>query len=603
MKECLASLGSSRAAWLPTTFAHHWEAANRHRTWPSGCHRTKEPTIGHEVARRDVPGMQRFGRIAGEDGQMISKDERRIVKRSVPQRAAPKTRSSRPDRPIAVLVILSLFLFSIVPGSAVSASAGPWRQEAHDRATTSVVRTFQENHQRIVFSGLWKRADHPGYSKGRASSSRQAGARFKLRFSGTAVSWIGPVGPTRGKARVYIDGRFVKTVDAYSASFRASRVLFTWTSKASKVRTITVEVLGTRGRPTVSIDALVTRGGANPTPQAEPSPTPRTDAYGSVVGGDVLANTLTSEGPVSLRFIPDRSGPLSGVRVYFEVGTGYSGGDGGSRRITIETDTGGKPSGTVLATAWHSGLPGEGSADRFVTFSLPATLEAGRAYHVVFTNSGGGHISVNALLVWQPDPVGQPKFSGWQVLRNGIVRNRFLPILELQWSDGARTGTGYINSWWRLPVPVGGADRAREWFIPQTDVTFSEVWVRVMKDGDGNGAPLRVTLAGQTILIPATSVPNGTATGNSAQRSAWVGGRVEQTTIRAGTAQALELSADSGISYRAESLQKGADYGFSAYFQDGHAQRSMDGGQTWRGVPAWSSTETKTTGDLQWFVK
>ena len=534
---------------------------------------------------------------------MIWKGERRIDERSAPDGAALKARSPRPDRLFTILVMLGLAIAPVLPGSEVSASAAPVPLVPAHSSEPNLVRTLQENHERIAFSGSWRRSDHPGYSMGHASSSRDAGARFSLRFSGTAVSWIGPVGPTRGKARVYIDGRLIKTVDTYATSFRAARTLFasTWTS--TKVRTITIEVLGTRGRPTVAVDALVIRGVAKPTPASTSPSTPQADVYGSAIAGDVLANTPTNQGPVSMRFVPDRSGPLSGVRVYFEVGTGYSGGDGGSRRVTLETDAGGKPSGTILASASHLGLPGETSADRFVTFNLPATLEAGRAYHVVFTNSGSGYISVNALLVWQSDPVGQPKFAGWQVQHNGIVRNRFLPILELQWADGAKTGTGYINSWWRQPVAVGGADRVREWFIPTRDVTFSEVWVRVMKDGDGNGAPLRVTLAGQTILIPAANVPRGTVTGDSAQHSAWVGGRVDLTTLRAGTAQALELDADSGITYRAESLQKGASYGFNAYFRDGHAQRSTDDGQTWRGVPAWGSTEVHTNGDLQWFVK
>ena len=74
-------------------------------------------------------------------------------------------------------------------------------------------------------------------------------------FNGSRVSWIGPTGPTRGKAKVYIDGNLKATVDLYSAKFRASTVLFALAIPDGNHR-ISVVALGTSNRPVVAIDAF-----------------------------------------------------------------------------------------------------------------------------------------------------------------------------------------------------------------------------------------------------------------------------------------------------------------------------------------------------------
>ena len=89
------------------------------------------------------------------------------------------------------------------------------------------------------------------------------GAKASLTFKGTAVSWIGPVGPTRGKAKVWIDGKYVKTVSTFSRSFKAARVLFKVRWKHPGTHRITISVAGTHGHPTVAIDSLVVRTSAS----------------------------------------------------------------------------------------------------------------------------------------------------------------------------------------------------------------------------------------------------------------------------------------------------------------------------------------------------
>ena len=94
---------------------------------------------------------------------------------------------------------------------------------------------------------------------GHVRFAKVRGARATFTFKGLGVEWIGPVGPTRGSATVWINGRRIKTVSTHARSFRAARVLFrmNWTSVGT--RTMTIVVNGTKGHPTVAIDAFVVR--------------------------------------------------------------------------------------------------------------------------------------------------------------------------------------------------------------------------------------------------------------------------------------------------------------------------------------------------------
>ena len=65
---------------------------------------------------------------------------------------------------------------------------------------------------------------------------------------------MGPVGPTRGKARVYIDGKAVATVDLRRSTFQARKILF---SRALAAGPHTFKIVVTSsGRP-VAIDELI----------------------------------------------------------------------------------------------------------------------------------------------------------------------------------------------------------------------------------------------------------------------------------------------------------------------------------------------------------
>ncbi|HET7495171.1 MAG TPA: hypothetical protein VFJ80_06955 [Candidatus Limnocylindrales bacterium] len=111
----------------------------------------------------------------------------------------------------------------------------------------------------IRFSGGWRSARHGGYGGDTVRYAETRGASATLAFTGRSVSWHGPTGPTRGVAKVYVDGRLVRTVDLRRSSFRARATIFhaAWASPGR--HTISIVVAGSRGRSMVAIDDLTVR--------------------------------------------------------------------------------------------------------------------------------------------------------------------------------------------------------------------------------------------------------------------------------------------------------------------------------------------------------
>ena len=111
----------------------------------------------------------------------------------------------------------------------------------------------------LHYSGRWATAGHAGYTDHHVRYSKQAGASVTFTFTGSRIQWYGPVGPTRGQARVSIDGVAVKVVNLHRRSFDARILVFGKAWTAVGTHTITIEVVGTKGHPLVAIDDLAVR--------------------------------------------------------------------------------------------------------------------------------------------------------------------------------------------------------------------------------------------------------------------------------------------------------------------------------------------------------
>ena len=166
---------------------------------------------------------------------------------------------------LAVALAVAMDGVAIVPGpsaTALATTSAPTAEAAVTPAAATATTypassTYQETSSSISYSGSWASASYSGYLGGRAKYSRQKGAAAGFRFTGVGVSWISSVGPTRGYARVYVNGIYVKTVNLYSRTFVARKTVFSITYAAQAPRTLRIVVAGTPGHPMVAVDALV----------------------------------------------------------------------------------------------------------------------------------------------------------------------------------------------------------------------------------------------------------------------------------------------------------------------------------------------------------
>lgn len=118
-------------------------------------------------------------------------------------------------------------------------------------------RHYSERSSTIDYAGAWHVARSAAYAGGRVSYASGAGAQASITFTGSRIAWYGPVGPTRGKARVLIDGVAVKTVDLDRSSFQARVALYSRSWPETGRHSLVIEVLPTRGHKLVAIDELV----------------------------------------------------------------------------------------------------------------------------------------------------------------------------------------------------------------------------------------------------------------------------------------------------------------------------------------------------------
>jgi hypothetical protein len=133
---------------------------------------------------------------------------------------------------------------SDVAGTRVAAAS--WIDSADPRIGDSAAA--------IKYAPSWKTARYWSYSGNQVRYATGAGASATFAFTGSGIAWVGPVGPTRGKAKVYIDGRYVVTVDLRRSTFQARKTLF---SKALPAGQHTLRiVVASSGRP-VAIDNLI----------------------------------------------------------------------------------------------------------------------------------------------------------------------------------------------------------------------------------------------------------------------------------------------------------------------------------------------------------
>jgi hypothetical protein len=210
---------------------------------------------------------------------------------TVPRRTRPRQRLA------ALLAILTITGGNVIPAIANAASdvptgPAPWNAPTVEPASASATSTwYQESSSQIVFGGSWTGASSSTYRGGQAVVSKVRGSSASLTSTGTGFAWMGTKGPTRGQAKIYLDGRYVRTVNTYASRLSSSQVLYSASFSNLRARTFKIVVVGTAGRPAILIDALVSRRGTTST---NPGPAP---APGTFPGQTTLKSLATTSLP------------------------------------------------------------------------------------------------------------------------------------------------------------------------------------------------------------------------------------------------------------------------------------------------------------------
>lgn len=131
-------------------------------------------------------------------------------------------------------------------------NVGTW---SYGPTVTDVVK--QQSKKAIRYSSGWKIANGSGFLGGSVKYHRAVGATATYTFTGRGVGLVTTFGPGRGRVKVYVDGRYQKTVDlaAKTNRFRVVAWSKTWTTTGK--HTVKLVLKGPSSRPRVDLDAFV----------------------------------------------------------------------------------------------------------------------------------------------------------------------------------------------------------------------------------------------------------------------------------------------------------------------------------------------------------
>lgn len=382
------------------------------------------------------------------------------------------------------------------------------------------------------------------------------------------------------------------------------------------------------------LDAVELQLGITPpvVPPTQPPvvpPVTTTGAYGTGLSGDSRSNHQigwTNRARLAYRF-RSLGGTITSLRVQERGGPshdkptvyGYSWGNGGKIRATVQADANGVPSGTPLASVeWAPGNDGWTAANPAAatawevwtlhTFPTPVALPAG-LYHLVFENVAadpvGNYISLNVLYTMGSVPTPrQAAFSDdFAVLyaTTGAYQLQAsdVPIFDLAYADGHHDGSAYIGTLAdRFGLINGSANMVRELFkVSGSNRTVGKAHVRVKRISGTGSLVMALVNANGTVIasgsVPATQIAVGAAPPGNLSGDTWAHATfAAPATLTAGQAYSLRLSTDGATTYTAVPLQQGTSKGLlSRVFGDGDGQRTTDGGANWANLYPYDSVD------------
>ena len=120
---------------------------------------------------------------------------------------------------------------------------------------------YQEAEARLAYAGDWGLSTSARLLGRSQVWSESSGASATISFKGSGMRWIGNKAPTYGRANVYVDGSFDRTVDLYSAKPAYQQTLWSAAGlSVSTTHTVHIRVLRSRNASSrgyaVALDAV-----------------------------------------------------------------------------------------------------------------------------------------------------------------------------------------------------------------------------------------------------------------------------------------------------------------------------------------------------------
>jgi hypothetical protein len=350
-----------------------------------------------------------------------------------------------------------------------------------------------------------------------------------------------------------------------------------------------------------------------PTPTATPGPA-ITGIYGAPLNVDTKANLQvgwTDHARLAHRFRASTTSTITSVRFAQRGGSVYSGGTGGTMRVSIQGDSDGLPSGAAIDAATYTPGNPSGAWATYAAVTLSAPVVKGRLYHVVFENTDpdpvANYISVNELFVYGPAlQPRQPAFADadYAVLYAAstpwAVQDNFTADMDVAYADGGHDGVAYIQNMTEYFGTISGSATVREHFtVIGNGHIVSSAAVRVRRASGAD--PLVVSIRqGSTVLVsaevPADSVPVSAAGGDDGG-SVWASVTFPTITLVAGTTYDLLLTTAATSVYTAAPIREGTDVGMASFaFRGGSGQASPNGND-------WKDLFDRSPVDLQFYFR
>jgi hypothetical protein len=352
---------------------------------------------------------------------------------------------------------------------------------------------------------------------------------------------------------------------------------------------------------------------------SSPTPTPSNKTYGTGIAIDSKYNIRIGDrnnNKLSHRFRAKTSSRAVSVTWETRRGDGYSMGDGGTFKISIQTDDGTTnhyPSGKILdSVTFNPTNSGSGNSRNF--FPNKPLLTEGQIYHVVWENIHPyyetNYISVND--VWSANDYSRnPDFIGdYAVIVNANgswgykaeeTYDKFTAVMDLAYENGLHEGQTYMQAFYEsgssdteIVGRIEGSRQARELFTVQGgNKTVTAASVRAGREYGSD--PLTIALknsSGSTLgsgTVPASAV--GFFDNYIADRSKsrdngdWVTVNFNSPiTLNEGSTYQLVMTAPSGTRYNMTPIRYEGrdDIELESWaFREGRAQLSRDGGKNW----------------------